>query len=81
LQSKKLIKMKVFLKKYLPYIIGAVAGAVAGYLYWRFVGCNSGTCPITSSPLNSTIYGSVMGILAGGMFKHDKSAQTSKPKN
>ncbi|MEA5006833.1 MAG: DUF6132 family protein [Rikenellaceae bacterium] len=73
--------MKLFLKKYLPYIIGAVAGAVAGYLYWRFVGCNSGTCPITSSPLNSTIYGSVMGILIGSILKRDKSAQTSKPKN
>ncbi len=80
MHSKK-IKMKLFLKKYLPYIIGAVAGAVAGYLYWRFVGCNSGTCPITSSPLNSTIYGSVMGILIGSILKRDKSAQTSKPKN
>lgn len=50
-------------------VAGAVAGAVGGYFYWRYVGCASGTCPITSSPVISTIYGAVLGVLLGGIFK------------
>lgn len=54
------------------YIIGAIIGAISGYLYWRYVGCSSGTCPITSSPTMSTIYGVLMGSLLGGIFKKKK---------
>lgn len=53
-------------------IAGGVAGAVGGYLYWYFIGCNSGTCPITSSPLNSTLYGIVLGGLVFSLFKKNK---------
>ncbi len=51
------------------YIIGAVLGAVAGYTYWNFIGCTSGTCAITSKPVNSTLYGALLGGLLLGMFK------------
>lgn len=51
------------------YLVGAVVGAIAGYLYWYFIGCESGTCPITASPTNSVIWGTVMGILLFGLFK------------
>lgn len=44
-------------------LAGIMLGAVGGYLYYHFVGCQSGNCPITSKPLNSTLYGSVMGAL------------------
>ena len=54
------------------YILGSLLGAIAGYLYWRYVGCSSGTCPITSSPFMSTVYGIVMGSLLGGIFKRKK---------
>ena len=43
--------------------IGIVIGATAGYLYWYYVGCVSGSCAITSSPVNSTLYGGVLGAL------------------
>ena len=33
------------------------AGGVLGYLYYHFVGCNSGACPLTSSPVSSVILG------------------------
>lgn len=49
--------------KHLKWIIGIIAGAVVGFSYWYFIGCNTGTCAITSSPINSTIYGALMGIL------------------
>lgn len=48
--------------------IGIVIGAVAGYLYYSFVGCASGTCAITSKPLNSTLYGALLGGLLFNMF-------------
>ena len=54
------------------YILGSLLGAIAGYLYWRYVGCSSGTCPITSSPFMSTVYGIAMGSLLGGIFKRKK---------
>jgi len=52
-------------------IIGVVIGAIGGYLYYHFVGCASGTCPITSKPLNSTLYGAVMGSLFFNIFKKE----------
>ncbi len=48
--------------------IGVVIGAIAGYLYYFYVGCSSGTCAITSKPLNSSLYGAVMGGLLFNMF-------------
>lgn len=48
--------------------IGVVFGAIAGYLYYYYIGCASGTCSITSRPLNSSLYGSVMGGLVFNMF-------------
>ena len=55
--------IKAFLKKNRLTFIGLVIGAVGGFLYWKYVGCTSGTCPITSSPVNSTLWGAIMGGL------------------
>jgi hypothetical protein len=38
-------------------------GAGAGFLYYRFVGCRTGTCPITRNPWISTIYGAILGSM------------------
>ena len=66
--------------KYKLTIIGIVLGAVAGYAYYHFVGCASGTCAITSKPLNSTLYGALMGGLLFSSFKKEKQEQEGKPK-
>ncbi len=51
-----------------PYIIiFSIAGAAGGYLYWRFVGCKTGTCPIKSVWYYSSLYGLVLGYLAGDL--------------
>jgi hypothetical protein len=62
------------------YILGAVAGAIAGYFYWQQVGCTSGTCAITSKPINSTLYGALMGALLLGLFKKEYKNQPLKNK-
>jgi hypothetical protein len=48
--------------------VGVVIGAIAGYAYYHYVGCASGTCAITSKPLNSTLYGALMGGLLFNLF-------------
>jgi hypothetical protein len=48
--------------------IGIIIGGIAGYLYYYFVGCASGSCAITSKPINSTLYGSLLGGLLFNMF-------------
>ena len=57
------------LKKCNVLLIGAAIGATAGFLYWKYVGCVTGSCPITSQPVNSSVYGAVMGGLIGDMFR------------
>jgi hypothetical protein len=64
------------MKKYIPIAIGLVIGAVAGYAYWYFIGCMSGTCAITSSPVNSSAYGALMGGLVVNLFQ--KAPRDSK---
>ncbi len=73
--------MKNWFIKNRLYLVGALLGAIVGFLYWNFVGCTSGTCMITSKPLNSTLYGATMGALLLGMFKADKSQPTVPSKN
>lgn len=66
-----------FINKYKLTLIGIVIGSIVGYLYYHFVGCVSGTCAITSSPLNSTLYGAVMGALLANTFKKEDSKTTT----
>ena len=48
--------------------IGVVIGLISGYAYYHYVGCVSGTCSITSKPLNSSLYGGLMGGLLFNLF-------------
>jgi len=60
--------MKLLLKHKLT-LLGILAGAIAGWLYYYYVGCAAGTCAITSKPLNSTLYGALMGGLFLNIFQ------------
>ncbi|TLP71989.1 DUF6132 family protein [Maribacter sp. ACAM166] len=55
-------------KAILLTVAGVGIGAIAGYMYYVEIGCLEGTCAITSKPLNSTLYGGVMGGLLFNMF-------------
>jgi len=56
-----------FLKRYLPEIAGAAAGAIGGFIYWKYVGCLSGTCAIKSNWYLMVPWGAVLGFLAGSV--------------
>lgn len=43
-------------------LLSVIIGAMAGYLYYHFVGCNSGQCAITGNPVISTIWGGMLGL-------------------
>jgi uncharacterized protein YcfJ len=68
--------MKKWYKKNKTLIAGAAIGAMLGLLYWKFVGCNSGSCMITSKPLNSTLYGALIGgLLFSSLFEKNKKTE------
>ena len=60
------------INKYKLTLIGIIIGAIGGFAYYHFVGCASGICAITSNPLNSTLYGAVMGALLANTFKKEE---------
>ena len=52
-------------KSYLKLGIFSAIGALAGYSYYFFIGCKSGTCPLTSNWEVTTLYGLVSGLVIG----------------
>ena len=65
--------MTGFIRKHLFTIILAMAGAICGFLYWKFVGCLTGSCPIKSRWYLMTLYGAVIGYLVGSLITDLKS--------
>ena len=55
---RELIKSWYFWKP----VSGILVGAILGFLYYHFVGCSSGSCAITGSPISSTIFGAALGF-------------------
>ncbi len=43
--------------------LGLVIGGALGYAYHRVVGCSTGACPLTATPLRGIVYGAVMGLI------------------
>ena len=60
-----------FIVKYKANLAGIAVGAILGYIYYHFIGCSSGTCLITSKPINSTLYGAFLGNILVGIVKPD----------
>lgn len=53
---------------FLKVLLGAVAGAALGFLYYKLIGCRSGACPIAGNPWISTGWWALIGgLLASGL--------------
>jgi hypothetical protein len=55
-------KFRIFTRKY-KLAIGIVIGGLAGFLYYTFVGCTSGSCALASNPVSSTLIGGLLGLV------------------
>lgn len=51
--------------KWLCPLLFLLGGLLAGYLYYRFVGC---ACPIGANPIRSMLCLGVVGLLLSGVF-------------
>lgn len=57
------------------------AGLAGGYLYYYFVGCQSGTCPITSNPISSMMYGGAIGFFISMLGSSAKNKKRESDNN
>ena len=73
-------KSKNFLLKHWLKIAGVAVGVLGGYLYDYFVGCVSGTCPITSNPYRMMIYGALIGYLLFDIFSKEGISKKNQEK-
>ncbi|MCK3684097.1 DUF6132 family protein [Maribellus sp. YY47] len=70
--------MEIIKQKKIALIFLAL-GAIGGFLYWKFVGCTSGTCAIKSVWYWSTLWGAAVGYLLGD-FINDLLVRVKKKK-
>ncbi len=63
---------KLLSNNFYRIILGALVGAGIGFLYWEFIGCNSGTCPLTSNPYKTVAIFTFMGALYAKKDKKQK---------
>jgi len=71
----------IWSRRYLKFltlksIIGMVVGIIGAYIYYIEIGCKSGSCPITSNPWMTMLWGLLMGYLVGDLF--NKEAKKGK---
>ena len=63
-------KSQINWKSLLIPITGIILGAIGGYIYYIKIGCQAeGTCPITSNPALTMLWGAILGFLIFDMFR------------
>lgn len=69
--------MKLFFLRYWYIFLLSLLGIAGGFFYWRYIGCTTGSCPITSHWYSSTAVGAIMGYLTGSLI-YDFRNKTGK---
>ncbi|PLX23353.1 MAG: hypothetical protein C0597_01205 [Marinilabiliales bacterium] len=71
--------MKELLSKHKYGILLIIPGLIAGFLYWKYVGCVSCTCPLTSNWHTTVLFGGFivyfLGDSADDMIKKRKKSK------
>jgi uncharacterized protein DUF6132 len=70
--------MKNFIAKHKFGLLLVIPGIIAGILYWKYVGCTSGTCPITSNWHSMVLFGGLIGFFAGDSIDDVKKKRIKK---
>jgi hypothetical protein len=65
--------MRNWINKRRISVIFLLMGGILGFLYWKFVGCSTGSCPIKSHWYTMTLYGLIMGWLVGDLIASFKA--------
>lgn len=60
--------MKEFMLKHKYGLLLIIPGIIVGYAYWKYVGCTSGTCPITSNWHTMVLFGGLIGYFIGDII-------------
>ena len=63
--------MKNAKKSWLRPVLGVALGALGGLGCYYLIGCGSGTCPITASPVTTAVYTALAGLLLSGVFSKE----------
>jgi len=53
----------------LSITLGVLIGGALGFAAYRFIGCQTGACPLTANPWISTLLGMLLGGMFGGNFR------------
>jgi hypothetical protein len=61
--NSKNVKEFIISRNFIRSFLGVLIGGTAGFLYYHFVGCNTGSCPITSHPYTTIIFGGLIGFI------------------
>jgi hypothetical protein len=70
--------MKKFLNnRILKISLFILLGGIGGFAYYYFIGCQTGTCPITRNPYISTSYGALVGLV----LSFDSKKKRNEEKN
>ena len=64
------------IRKWIRPALFTLGGALAGLAYYYFIGCASGSCPITSSPFGSMLY---MGVIGYWITKRKPDVAPTEP--
>lgn len=61
--QNEIMKIKELWKKHRVSLLGFAIGVLGGYLYWYYVGCLSGTCPLKKLWYYDGLLGGFFGLL------------------
>ncbi len=56
-------------KMIIAIVVGVVIGGALGFANYKFIGCKTGTCPLSANPWISTFYGMLVGGILGSIVK------------